>query len=171
MSKKVVISGYYGANNFGDEAILETIVQRLKKYDADIIVFSTNPQKTSQIHKVNAVNSFDLFDVFINIIKSDVLISGGGSLLQDVTSLKSLFYYLFVLITAQIFGKNTLIFAQGIGPIKNKFGEILTKFVLKKCNAITVRDDKSLFLLRSWCLNNTQLVCDPLFDLELMLII
>ena len=166
MSKKVVISGYYGADNFGDEAILETLIQRLKNFNAEITVFSTNPDKTKKIHNVNSVKSFDLGKLISTIAKSDILISGGGSLLQDATSLKSLFYYLFVIFVAQFFKKDVIIFAQGIGPISNKIGETFTKSILKKCKWVSVRDDKSLFLLRGWGIK-TELVCDPLFDLEI----
>ncbi len=166
MSKKVVISGYYGADNFGDECILETLVQRLKKFDAEITVLSTNPAKTAKIHQINSVKSFDIKKVVNVISKSDVLISGGGSLLQDATSLKSLFYYLFIIFTAQFYKKDVIIFAQGIGPISNKIGEFFTKILLKKCRWVSVRDDKSLFLLRGWGVK-TELVCDPLFDLEI----
>ena len=167
MTKKVVISGYYGAGNFGDELILETLIQRLKKHDAEITVLSLNPEETSKLHNVSSVKSFDFSEVLKSIVNCDLLISGGGSLLQDVTSLKSLFYYLIVIFTAQFFGKNSIVFAQGIGPIKNKLGLILTKLALKNCSSITVRDEKSLFLLRSWGLNNAILVCDPLFELKL----
>lgn len=166
MTKKVVISGYYGADNFGDEAILETLIQRLKKNNAEITVLSTNPDKTSKLHKVNAIKGFALSKAINQISNSDVLISGGGSLLQDATSLKSLFYYLFIIFTAQFFKKDVIIFAQGIGPIKNKLGEFFTKTLLKKCRWVSVRDEKSLFLLRSWGVK-TELVCDPLYDLEI----
>ena len=166
MSKKVAISGYYGADNFGDEAILETLVQRLKKAEADITVFSTNPDKTSKIHQVKSIKSFDIRKIIKTISKSDILISGGGSLLQDATSVKSLFYYLFVIFIAQFYKKDVIIFAQGIGPISNKFGEFITKRLLKKCRWVSVRDDKSLFLLRGWGVK-TELVCDPLYDLEI----
>lgn len=166
MSKKVVISGYYGADNFGDEAILETLIQRLKKHNAEITVLSLNPEKTKKLHDVNSVKSFNIGKIIKTISKADVLISGGGSLLQDATSTKSLFYYLFVIFIAQFFKKDVIIFAQGIGPISNKFGEIITKKLLKKCRWVSVRDDKSLFLLRGWGIK-TELVCDPLFDLEI----
>ena len=73
----------------------------------------------------------------INTIKnSDVLISGGGSLLQDSTSLKSLFYYLFVIFLAEHYKKKVIIFAQGIGPIKNPAGRFFTKKLLKKSDGI-----------------------------------
>ncbi len=165
MSKKVVISGYYGADNFGDESILEVLIQRLKKDEADITVLSTNPKKTAKTHGVNAINSFKLGKVMGALSKCDILISGGGSLLQDATSVKSLFYYLWVIFMAQFYKKQVLIFAQGIGPINNKIGEFFTKKLLKNCRWISVRDDKSLFLLRGWGLK-PELVCDPLYDLE-----
>ena len=146
MSKKVVISGYYGADNFGDESILEVLIQRLKKDEADITVLSTNPEKTAETHGVNSVHSFKLGKVMNALSKCDILVSGGGSLLQDATSLKSLFYYLWVIFMAQFYKKQVLIFAQGIGPINNKVGEFFTKKLLKNCRWISVRDDKSLFL-------------------------
>ncbi len=166
MTKKVVISGYYGADNFGDEAILETLIQRLKKLDAEITVLSTKPEKTARIHSVNAIKSFDFGKVNKALRQCDVLISGGGSLLQDATSVKSLFYYLWVIFTAQFYKKDVIIFAQGVGPISNKIGEFFTKKLLKKCRWVSVRDDKSLFMLRGWGIR-TDLVCDPLYDLEI----
>lgn len=166
MTKKVVISGYYGADNFGDEAILETLIQRLKKLGSEITVLSTNPEKTTKTHNVNSIKSFAFSKVKKALKQSDILISGGGSLLQDATSVKSLFYYLWVIFTAQFYKKDVIIFAQGIGPISNKIGEFFTKKLLKKCRWVTVRDDKSLFLLRGWGIK-TELVCDPLYDIEL----
>lgn len=165
MSKKVVISGYYGADNFGDESILEVLIQRLKKNEADITVLSTNPDKTTKTQGVNSIHSFKLGKVMSALSKCDILVSGGGSLLQDATSVKSLFYYLWVIFMAQFYKKQVLIFAQGIGPINNKIGEFFTKKLLKNCRWISVRDDKSLFLLRGWGLK-PELVCDPLYDLE-----
>lgn len=108
-----------------------------------------------------------LCQILPRILQSDLLISGGGSLLQDVTSIKSLLYYLWVINMALFFRKKVIIFAQGIGPINSKFGQFLAKKALKKCSLITVRDEKSLFLLRGWGIN-AELVCDPLFDLTMV---
>jgi polysaccharide pyruvyl transferase CsaB len=166
--KKVLISGYYGFDNFGDEAILGVLVNKLKElYTDEIRVLSKNPQKTTSLYIVPSTNFFSLFQVILRIKKCDVLISGGGSLLQDVTSFKSLLYYLWVINTALFFKKKVIIFAQGIGPVNNKFGRFLTKNTLKKCSLVTVRDEKSLFLLRGWGVK-VDLVCDPLFDLPLI---
>jgi polysaccharide pyruvyl transferase CsaB len=164
--KNILISGYYGFDNFGDEAILGVLVKKLKELKTNIEVLSSNPGKTQSLYEVNCKPSFNIFGVISEIKKCDVLVSGGGSLLQDVTSLKSLLYYLFVINSALFFKKKVIIFAQGIGPIRSKIGAFLTKNTLKKCDLVTVRDEKSLFLLRGWGVS-TDLVCDPLFDLSL----
>ena len=122
---KVVLSGYYGFDNFGDEAILQVLVSNLKNIGADITVISHNPQKTSFTHDVKSVFTFDIFGILNSLSKTDVLISGGGSLLQDVTSIRSLFYYLFIIFFSILFSKRVIIFAQGIGPIKNKIAKKL----------------------------------------------
>lgn len=166
--KNILVSGYYGFDNFGDEAILGVLTDKLKDFGANVVVLSKNPQKTSFMYKVDSVFSFDLWKVFLEIKKCDILITGGGSLLQDVTSLKSLLYYLFIINMALFLNKRVIIFAQGIGPINSKFGQILTKFALRKCTLVTVRDEKSLFLLRGWGGINANLVCDPLFDIALI---
>ncbi len=163
---KAAISGYYGFDNFGDEAILNVLVKELKSNDIEVTVFSKNPSKTSASLGVMSVQTFSLSNVIKVLKDTDVLISGGGSLLQDVTSFKSLVYYLFVIAAALFFKKKVIIFAQGIGPIKNIFGRILTKSLLKKCTYITVRDDQSLFRVRGWGAK-ADLVNDPVWNIEL----
>lgn len=165
--RRVVISGYYGFENFGDESILSVLINKLKELSAKITVITKNPKKTSSLHNVKTAWYLCPRQTIISLLKCDVLISGGGSLLQDVTSLKSLLYYLWVINTALFFKKKVIIFAQGIGPINSKLGQFLTKQTLKKCSLITVRDEKSLFLTRGWGINTAKPVCDPLFDLEI----
>lgn len=163
-NKKVCISGYYGFSNFGDEAILDVLVEYLKSKNADITIFSKNPLATATKHRVKCVKTFDLLSVMKNIKNSDVLFSGGGSLLQDKTSLKSLLYYLFVICYALKVKKQVVIFAQGIGPIKNPIARLFTAQVLKKCDIVTVRDDASLFLVRGWGVS-AEKVSDPIWNL------
>ncbi len=164
-STKVLISGYYGFGNFGDEAILNVLVKKLKELNAEIRILSSTPSTTSKLYEVKTTQSFCIPRVILRIMQSEVLISGGGSLLQDVTSMKSLIYYLIVINLALFFRKKVIIFAQGLGPINNKFGAFLTKKTLKKCSAVTVRDRKSRLILKKWGIN-AELVCDPLFSLE-----
>lgn len=162
--KKILVSGYYGFNNFGDEAILGVLLNRLK--GQDVTVLSADPETTGKTHNVNSINSFNTNLIIERLPKFDVLISGGGSLLQNVTSNRSLMYYCGLIYMMASMKKDVIIFAQGIGPIKGFWGTFIAKKALKKCKHISVRDEKSLELLKQWGIN-AELVCDPIFDLHL----
>ena len=91
MTKKFVLSGYFGFKNFGDEAILSVLVNKLQEYKHEITIISSNPQYTlSKFSNIKSIYTFKIIDIFNTLSKADYLISGGGSLLQDTTSLKSL---------------------------------------------------------------------------------
>jgi polysaccharide pyruvyl transferase CsaB len=158
---KYVVSGYIGFDNFGDEVIASILSNYLKNNGAEkVTLISSNPVKTSKLYGVDSVGMFDFLKP---IMDADVLISGGGSLLQDVTSLKSLVYYLAIISTALFLRKRVVIFAQGFTPFRTKIGKMLTQFVLKKCDKISVRDVNSQEILSKLGLNS-KLVCDPVFS-------
>lgn len=168
--KSVLMSGYYGFDNSGDDAILKAVVKDLKKLNDDlsITVLSKNPKKTEEMYPVKAVNRFSVSDV-INAIKStNMLISGGGSLLQDVTSSRSLWYYLAVMAMAKMYNKPVMVYANGIGPINKKFNRYLTKLVLNKVDIITLRDNMSRDYVEGLNVKNKEIyvTADPVFTLE-----
>ena len=162
--KKILISGYYGFDNFGDEAILSVLLSHLK--GENITVLSANPQKTSKSHNINSIHSFNTELIIKKLNDFDILISGGGSLLQNVTSNRSLLYYCGLIYMFTALKKDVVIFAQGIGPVNGFWGKLIVKNALKKCKFISVRDEKSLELLKSWGID-AKLVCDPIFELKL----
>lgn len=141
--KKAVISGYYGFENFGDEISLQVIVNYLKDNGVNVTVLSSKPDLTAMENEVNSFYTFSIFDIVRQIFVSDVLISGGGSLLQDKTSQKSFYYYIFVLMVAKLLGKKIIIFSQGLAPLKSKLSEMVLSFVLKNVNYISLRDEES----------------------------
>ena len=161
---KYIVSGYIGFDNFGDEAIAMALTNELKSKHAEkITLISSNPAKTAKMYNVN---SCSMLKFFKPLAEADVLISGGGSLLQDITSLKSLIYYLGVIYIALFLKKKVHIFSQGIGPINTKIGKILTRYALRHCEKISVRDKKSQELLKSWNIES-ELVRDPVFNLDI----
>lgn len=143
---KILISGYYGFSNAGDEAMLTAIVTSLKQQDpqVELTVISGHPEITARLHPVKAIHRFDLWGILRAMTGTDLLLSGGGSLLQNVTSRMSLYYYLSIIALAGLLGKKIMLFAQGIGPIRGTFSRFLTRLVCKKADLITVRDDGSL---------------------------
>ena len=162
--KKALVSGYIGFNNFGDEAIFYALSNHLKKLGFEVSVLCNNKKNVEKKYKVSAYYFKSLSQVLKAILNCDVLISGGGSLLQNKTSNFSLFYYLFIILLAKLFFKKTIIFAQGIEPIKGNFQTFITKNILKTTDFISVRDENSLKLLKSWKLNPV-LLSDPVYSI------
>ncbi len=145
----ILISGYYGFNNIGDESILRTVIDNLREKlpDVEITVLSHSPEQTAEKYGVKAARRMNLWDIFRSVWRCDMLLSGGGSLLQDVTSSRSILYYLFILRLAQLLGKRTFIYSQGIGPIYSPRNRRYAACVLRRADGIVVRDEKSRDLL------------------------
>lgn len=167
---KYVISGYYGFNNSGDDALLLSIVDGIKSTDssADITVLSKSPAETRKNYGVNAVNRYNPFSLISKISRCDVLISGGGTLIQDATSTKSLIYYLTVIRVAQFFKRKIMLYANGIGPL-NSFKNIeMTRKILNDVDMITLRDENSLTALGQIGITKPEihLTADPAFLLK-----
>lgn len=146
---RILISGYYGFNNIGDESILRAVIDNLKERlpGIEITVLSQHPESTARKYGVHSVNRKSLKDILQAMKNCDLLISGGGSLLQDVTSKKSILYYLIMMWLAMMFRKKVFIYSQGIGPILSNINRRLTAMTLKKASGIVVRDDASKELL------------------------
>lgn len=145
----ILISGYYGFNNIGDESILRTVIDNLREKlrGVEITVLSQDPARTAEKYGVRAAGRMDPGDIFRSVRRCDMLLSGGGSLLQDATSSRSLLYYLFILRLAQLLGKRTFIYSQGVGPISRPRNRRLAALVLRRADGIVVRDEKSRDLL------------------------
>lgn len=167
---KVVISGYYGFDNLGDEAVLFSILKTLRdlRIGLRIEVLSNSPEKTADIYRVTASNRWKFGEIYRAIKDSDMLISGGGSLLQDVTGLKSLIYYLGVIRLARWLGKPVFFYAQGIGPVNSKIGRLLMRWLVNKVDYITVRDESSRQDLLEMGVTKppVQVTADPVLGLE-----
>ncbi|HHW57113.1 MAG TPA: polysaccharide pyruvyl transferase CsaB [Clostridia bacterium] len=140
----IVISGYYGFDNVGDEAVLKCLVEGLKERGiVDITVLSNKPDETSKKYKVKAANRNSFVEIYKAIKQADVVLSGGGSLIQDKTSSKSLWYYLGIMLLGKILHKKVYVVGQGIGPVDKKFNRWLTAKILNKIDGITVREELS----------------------------
>ena len=168
--KKVIICGYYGFANAGDEAMLMAVIDALSDIqpNLDITVLSGNPRETAKRHGVKAVHRFNMIAIISVIFKADIVISGGGSLLQDVTSKRSIFYYLGVIQLAQWLGKPVMLYGHGIGPIRGSLARKMTAYICKKVDLITVRDKKSVQTLTKLGIaeKNIILTADPVMAMH-----
>lgn len=179
--KSVLIIGNYGATNLGDEAILESILQtvRASAPTADIKVLSSNPQNTTKLHGVATIRmvpsgfrSFfgsifngSLGRIFKTFRHSDAIIFGGGGLFTD-EKFQAIFIWLMQIFPALLYRKKIMCFGQSVGPLKSVWSRAIVRFIFKKIEIITVRDDASHALLCSLGIKNVQVLPDPVFGLK-----
>ncbi|WNQ11582.1 polysaccharide pyruvyl transferase CsaB [Paenibacillus aurantius] len=172
--KKIVISGYYGFHNSGDEAVLQSILLALESEGEkqgiriEPIVLSGDPAWTEETYKVKAVHRMKMGRVLSAIRSSDGLVSGGGSLLQDATGRMTIPYYLGILNLAQWLGKPTFVYSQGIGPVNRSSYFPWIRRVFAKSRYVSVRDVESAQLLKRMGLaRDAEVVPDPVMGLPL----
>ncbi|MBR2215090.1 MAG: polysaccharide pyruvyl transferase CsaB [Selenomonadaceae bacterium] len=167
---KIVVSGYYGSKNAGDEAMLAAMLEVLRSLDEklNITVISANPQDTEERHGVKAVSWLSIPSILHSLRGADLLISGGGSLLQNVTSGRSLYYYLGIIFLAKMVGTPIMLYAQGIGPIYGRIARGLMSWLGNRVNLITVRDHGSLEELDSLKITKPHIECtaDPVLAIS-----
>jgi polysaccharide pyruvyl transferase CsaB len=141
---RLLLSGYYGFGNAGDEAILAGLVEsfRTAGTNVELTVLSGDPEATESEHGVRAVPR-GLTNAYRWARRSDLLVSGGGGLLQDTTSLRSPLYYLGEMRLARAAGTPVACLGHGIGPLNRSLARLLTRRVLSRVDTITVRDHAS----------------------------
>ncbi|MBQ3404393.1 MAG: polysaccharide pyruvyl transferase CsaB [Oscillospiraceae bacterium] len=169
-SGSVLLSGYYGFHNTGDEAILQAVLESIRPVCGtdSIAILSHDPEDTTEKFGIRSIYCFSPLKLLGALMRCKVLVFGGGSLLQDRTSTRSLLYYLFILRAAVFLRKKVMIFANGIGPVVDRKNRSRVKRVLEKVELITLRDEKSLGELRDMGLERDDIVltADPVFSME-----
>ena len=162
---KLLISGYYGFRNAGDEAILAGMVEMFRAEGWDPTVLSADPAWTERVHGVAAVDRRSWRGIRAALQAADVFISGGGGLLQDATSLRSNLYYLGLLRLARRFHRKTMLFAQSIGPLRARLSRFLVRWGIRDVDAFTVRDERSRRQLAElgWEAGRVAVTADPAF--------
>lgn len=166
---KVVISGYYGFDNAGDEAVLAAILAGLRRECPTVhpVVLSGNPARTAARHGVEAVPRLSLAAVRRALREADLFVSGGGTLLQDLTGWGSVPYYGGLMLLAHRLGVPVFAWAQGIGPLRRPALRRMAGRALAAAVEVTVRDQASAALARELGVDprRIHLVADPVFAL------
>jgi polysaccharide pyruvyl transferase CsaB len=161
---QAVLCGYYGKGNGGDEALLVSMLEMLPP-TVKPLVLSANPRATAKSYGVKSYDRMNSRSVVRALKESQVLILGGGSLIQDATSLRNSIYYGGLMGLARQFGLNTIAIAQGIGPVDKSLTRWIAKRAFSGCTAISVRDPASAALLAEWGLDCV-MAPDPVWSMS-----
>jgi polysaccharide pyruvyl transferase CsaB len=163
---RLVVSGYYGFGNAGDEAVLAAMVGALRRREPDLelVVISGSPAATARRHGVRAIGR-GAIDTIRELLRSDGLVSGGG-LLQDRTSTRSVLYYTGVMLLGVLLRRPVYIYAQGIGPIEDRLARAVAGLALRRASYVSVRDQGSLHAARALGADGVEVAADPAIGLS-----
>ena len=161
------ILGYYGFKNSGDDALLHAMITSLREINPDIKinVLSYTPRETAKLYKVTSISRYNLIKTHRAIKNSELFILGGGSLIQDITSTKSLIYYLWMTNRAIRMKTPVMLYANGIGPVNKPKNRKRVRKTLNRVNFITLRDSNSFNELKKLGVNKPETIvtADPVF--------
>jgi polysaccharide pyruvyl transferase CsaB len=167
----VLICGAYGHGNLGDDAILEALVQEVREIDPEMPIWalSRRPKETRRLLGIGSVHHFNFFGFLRVMLKTRMYLSGGGSLIQDVTSRRSLWYYLLSIKLAKLCGNLVCMYGCGIGPVQRESSRKKVKRVLNRdVDVITLREDSSIEELKRLGVHRPEIVAaaDPVLALS-----
>ena len=166
----ILISGYYGFGNAGDDSIAASIIQSIRAEDpqAKITIFCKSPKQSAKKYGARAIARFNIPAILREMQGAKLLISGGGNLLQNTTSSRSLFYYTTIIRLAKACGLKVFVYANGVGPV---FGEKYEQSVLKTlalADKITFREPQSIDYVAALGFDRKKITlsADPALTLE-----
>ena len=162
----ILISGYYGFDNLGDELILKVLVDELKRDHNEVVVLSHNPAKTAKDYGVRAIHRNNVIDIIDALASAHLFISGGGGLFQDATGAGSAIYYGGLIHLARYFEVPVVFWGQGVGPLRGGLPRKLTASALRQCEFIAVRDQKSADLVNELIDFQPEITADPVWMLK-----
>jgi polysaccharide pyruvyl transferase CsaB len=147
---KYLISGYFGYNNVGDETLLAQVASSIRQLDsqAEIRAFSGDPASTQRNHGIRAYPRSHPLTTIAALRWCDVLVSGGGSLMQDVSSWRPPVYYGGLALLAHALNRPYVVYAQGLGPLRRPLSRAIAAQMLSAADALFLRDPESIRLAR-----------------------
>ena len=163
---KVLVAGYYGFGNMGDEALLSSLLSFLKSASPKSPICVLNKtEKTAE--NVRYVNRYAPISTVREMKRADIFILGGGSLLQNFTSTRSLLYYCALIRLSKAFRCKCVLLSNGIGPVKGRLAERVASNALRKADYVSLRDKESFSLAVSLGRADALLGADLCFSMEL----
>jgi len=180
--KKFFIAGYYGFKNLGDELLLYKIIQDILNIvpQAQFYIWSADKEFTKGFLRdfpVVAVNRFSPEETILAIKASDVVILGGGGLIQEYYGIKveDLFQgfgmgvpaYAVCPLLAKIFNKKVFYWCIGHGPVVTQDAILFSKWFYSLSDIVTLRDEQSYCLVKNLVAEkNVFLDTDPLLNFD-----
>ena len=158
---KVLLCGYYGMGNAGDEFLASASIALLERCGLkrdEIVMLSGDTAESERAHGVRAFDRWNWREIVIAAKNSETLLLGGGGIFQDSSGLLSPWYYWGVMRIASLCGCRLWAAGQSVGPLRSPISRALARNAFSLCSAVTVRDERSHEFLKRGALLADDLV-------------
>ncbi len=143
---RILITDSYCSSNRGDAAILDAMLEGLRRRGARVEVVTHFPEVTTSFHDVDAIDDGDVRAVALAVARADLVVSCGGNFTDDQLG-EELNPSLAVLHLARRTSKPYALFGQSVGPLRRPMSRQAARDVLDGAAWICVRDDASAKVL------------------------
>ncbi len=161
-----MLCGYFGSGNVGDELILDGTVKRLKSEGANIVILTADPWLHRQKYGVHCFYKYDPLSFISYLLGSKEMIFPGGGIFQDITSKRSLYYYILLIVIARLLLVPVKLQNIGLGPFVNYLNRLITFKILDYCSFLSVRDGYSYEMAGKWMKTKAMLSRDTLYEIK-----
>ncbi len=165
-----MLCGYYGRNNLGDDIALKAFSDNINAAcgGANMVLLSADTKNSGGADFSRVLHRFNLPAIYRAMKKTNVFMLGSGSILQDATSSRSVFYYTHIAKKAIGYGCKLMLYSNGVGPINREKNRVRTQKLLNRADVITVRDRRSAVYMNSIGVKNPNvtLTADETFTLN-----
>ncbi|HEY3783376.1 MAG TPA: polysaccharide pyruvyl transferase family protein [Fimbriimonadaceae bacterium] len=145
----LLVAGHFGCGNIGDDAIMVGFAHGIHRLGLDITVMSGAPEETFRYFGYSSIPRMDMGAFDQALAQCDALVFAGGSVFQDATSVKSVYYYSNLVTKAKKAKKKVFMVGQGVGPLTSFFGKKMAVGAFNASDVIVVRDPTSKATLKT----------------------
>lgn len=167
-NRSAILLGYFGRGNFGDDLLLQDLTKRLAPI-VDRIVVVRNPQPGIAELGLD-VSEVDLRDIGTRTkmaLRADLVVLGPGGILRrrrDNRMMPPLMAQAFEVWLGQTLGKRTVLHNVSVDSADPPLDRASLVATLERLTRLTVRDDRTAEVLKSWGLQREDMVvaADPI---------
>lgn len=182
--RTVVISGFYGSRNSGDELLLRAIVAGVREAEPELrmVVAGVSPRRVGELHRLPAFARPDLETAELVSRSASAVVLGGGGLWHDYTFAQaggmpglfdqprmSIAGLAVMPVLSSMRRRPFHVVGMGVGPLEDEDARQMVRWVGDQASSISVRDSGSADLLTSiegWEAP-VETVPDPVYALDL----
>ena len=157
-SPRLLLTGFYGVRNLGDELMLRCLVRWMDPVHPTVTVLSERPEECERTSALPALRNVPLlgqwswydtwgrgkaFHLLQQLRRFDGVVGGGGDVLRDDRGWRHLSFATEKYFVAKAFGTPWYVLNAGIGPPTTGYGGRVLRYVLERARQVVVRDRRA----------------------------